>query len=98
MREKLQVHLPSLGIHLRLDGQRGIDYSQIVAFEPGVPLRFWSHLLNQLRREVQDLPAPQPRRGFAMLAVAFALIGFLGWQGLSQQEQIVEGFRDWLWR
>ena len=94
----LQVHLPSLGLHLRLDGQRGIDYAQIVAFEAGVSLRFWSQLLGHLRAEVAELPSPQPRRGFTMLLVAFTLVGLLLWQGISHQAQVVEGFRDWLWR
>jgi hypothetical protein len=94
----LQVHLPSLGVHLRLDGQRGIDYAQIVAFEAGVSLRFWGQLLGHLRTEVAALPAPQPRRGFTMVLVAFTLIGLLLWQGISHQAQVVEGFRDWLWR
>ena len=29
----LQMTLPALGIHLRIDGHRGIDYAQIVAFD-----------------------------------------------------------------
>ena len=61
-------------------------------------LRFWNHLLGQLRREVALLPPPYPRRGFAMLLTAFALAGVILWQGFGDPEQVVEGFRDWLWR
>ncbi len=94
----LQVHLVSLGVHLRLDGQRGIDYAQVIAFEAGVSLRFWNSLLGHLRHEVSDLPAPYPRRGIAMLLTAATLCGVILWQGFSDPEQVVEGFRDWLWR
>jgi hypothetical protein len=94
----LQVHLVSLGVHLRLDGQRGIDCAQVVSFESGVSLRFWNLLLGRLRQETLQLPAPYPRRGFAMLLAAVGLCGIILWQGFSDPEQVVEGFRDWLWR
>jgi hypothetical protein len=33
-----------------------------------------------------------------MLIVAGALIGIVLWQGFGHQEQVVQGFRQWLWR
>ncbi len=94
----LQVELVSLGIHLRLDGQRGIDHAQIVSFESGVSIRFWNQLLGHLRQEVLQLPAPHSRRGYATLLAAAGLCGVILWQGLGNPDQVVEGFREWLWR
>lgn len=94
----LQVTLPELGIHLRVDGHRGIDYAQIVAFEPNVSLRFWSKLLGATRAKVQGQTDPLPRRGFAMLGFTLVLGCVLLTQSFGQQELLVQGFRDWLWR
>jgi hypothetical protein len=94
----LLVTLPSIGIHLRIDGQRGVDYGQILAFEAGVSMRFWTTLLARLRAEVGQSPAPMPRRGVVMLLAAVALSSILLWQGFGHRELVVDGFRDWLWR
>jgi len=94
----LQVTLPAVGIHLRIDGHRGIDYAQIVAFEPNVSFKFWSMLLAATRAQVQQQVNPLPRRGFAMLFFAFCLCGVLISQSFGNQELLVQGFRDWLWR
>lgn len=94
----LVVRLPSLGIQLRIDGQRGVDYAQVVAFEPGVSMRFWSSLLGNLRAEVRHTSAPMPRRGYLMLVIAACFCLFMLMVGVSKQELVVEGFREWLWR
>ncbi len=94
----LQVALPAIGIRLRLDGQRSVDHSQVVAFEPDVSLRFWNQLLGNLRKEVQQQSAPMPRRGFAMLLAAVFFCSILVWQSFGNRELVVEGFRNWLWR
>ncbi len=94
----LQVTLPTLGIHLRIDGHRGIDYAQIVAFEPNVSLRFWSKLLGATRAKVHAQTTPFPRRGFAMLGFTLVLGGILLTQSFGQQELPVHGFGDWLGR
>ncbi|MGI9471888.1 MAG: hypothetical protein ACR2NZ_10170 [Rubripirellula sp.] len=94
----LQITLPAAGVHLRVDGQRAVDYAQILAFEPNVSLRFWNKLLSTLRKQVQGQAAPLPRRGFAMLACALLLSSILMWQSFSNRELVVEGFRNWLWR
>jgi hypothetical protein len=95
---RLQVTLPTIGVHLRLDGQRSVDYARVVAFEPNVSLRLWNQLLANLRRAVESSAAPMPRRGFGMLFVAFFLSCILLWQSLGNRELVVQGFRDWLWR
>jgi hypothetical protein len=94
----LLITLPSVGVHLRIDGQRGVDYGQVTAFESGVSMRFWTTLLAHLRAEVAQSPAPMPRRGLVMLAAAVVLSSLLLWQGFGNQALVVEGFRDWLWR
>lgn len=93
----LQIELPNAGIRLRLDGQRGIDYAQVLAFEPNVSPVFWNKLLSALRRNVASAP-PVPRRGFAMLITAILISSFLMWQSIGNRELVVEGFRNWLWR
>ncbi|NNE00321.1 MAG: hypothetical protein HKN47_23630 [Pirellulaceae bacterium] len=94
----LRVHLPSVGVHFRLDGYRDVDFAQVIAFEPGVPSRVWAKLLAGLRDELQELPAPATRHGHVMLLFAGLLIGILLWQGIGNSEQVVQGFREWLWR
>ncbi len=94
----LIVTLPAASIHLRVDGQRGVDYAQILAFEPNVSLKFWNMLLANLRAETEPTPAPAPRRGVVMFLFAVALGGLVTWQALGDQELVVQGFREWLWR
>lgn len=94
----LQVSLPDVGVRLRVDGQRGIDYSQVLSFESNLSLRFWNKLLAGLRSEVRKQVSPVPRRGFAMLLVALGLCSILAWKSFGNRELVVEGFRDWLWR
>lgn len=94
----LQVSLPGLGIHLRLDGHRGIDHAEVLAFERSYPAKFWSQLLGCLREEVAIAPRPMPRRGITMLAVTILLAGLVLWRGIDQQAVVVEEFRLWLWR
>lgn len=94
----LKVFLPKSGYHFRLDGFQNIDHAQVIAFESGVSLRIWNGLLANFRAEVDKLPKPSPRRGHVMLLVSFALICILLWQGIGHHEQVVQGFRDWLWR
>lgn len=94
----LLITLPSIGIHLRIDGQRGVDYGQVMAFESGVSIRFWTTLLAHFRAQVRQSPTPMPRRGLVMLLATLVLGSILVWQGFGNQELVVEGFRDWLWR
>ncbi len=96
--ETLQIVLPTAGVRLRADGQRLVDYAQILAFEPNVSPLFWNKLLAELRRELTKTSVARPRQGLYMLAVAAILSGLLCWQGFGHQELVVQGFRDWLWR
>ena len=96
--ETLLVTLPALGVHLRLEGYRGRDPAEVVAFESNLSPKFWSTLLAVLRDEVKQIPASTPRPGMAMLLLAVFLGGYLLWQGINHRALVVEGFRDWLWR
>jgi len=96
--ESLQVQLPTLKARLRADGQRFVDYAEIVAFESNLPTACWSRLLGHLRSQLVAKPAEVPRRGFAMLLTAVVLSAILLWQSFGNQELLVQGFREWLWR
>ncbi|MEO1528944.1 MAG: hypothetical protein AAFX06_26280 [Planctomycetota bacterium] len=97
-REVLQVHLPTLRVHLRLSGHRWMDHASIESFENIPSVTFWNGLLGHLREEAESTKAVSPRRGISMLVIAIALLGVVIWQGYGYNEQLVEGFREWLWR
>jgi hypothetical protein len=97
-REVDQVHLPRLRIRLRVAGSRGVDAVTIESFEPIGAAAFWEKLLGHLRDQVEAMERPSERRGGWMLFVAFSLIALVTWQAISERQQVVEGFRDWLWR
>ena len=97
-RESLQVHLPTLRVHLRLAGHPWLDTASVESFEHIPSVTFWNTLLGHLRETAQSTEATTPRRGVPMLLIAIALIGIVIWQGFGYNEQLVEGFREWLWR
>jgi len=96
--ESLQVVLPSTGVRLRIDGQRSVDCAEIFAFEPNVSPIFWDKLLGHLRSELSNTTVTRTRQGFVMLAAASILGGFLCWQSFGNEELVVQGFKEWLWR
>ncbi|TWU17055.1 hypothetical protein Poly21_42640 [Allorhodopirellula heiligendammensis] len=96
--EQLQIHLPALTTHIRLDPVRGNDCSSVVAFEPTLPLAFWNQLANHLRTELRPTPPPYPRRGWAMLIMATMTAFFLVRYIAAQPALLVEGFHEWFIR
>ena len=96
--EKLQISLPSAGIRLRIAGQQLIDHAEVLAFEPHVLPSFWGKLLSELRGEIGQSKTTRASRGLAMLMAACLLTGILLWQSFGNQELVVQGFREWLWR
>lgn len=96
--KELQVHLPNVGIRLRVDGQRGVDHARVLTFEPMPSLKFLNTLLANLRAEVRQSPTPATRRGLGMLVATLLLSMILVWQSFENPALVVEGFRDWLWR
>lgn len=96
--EKLQVYLPKLGVRLRSAGHQGVDATNIESFEPVTNIEFWNRLLGHLRDKTESTECPKPRRGGAMLVAGILLMALVLWQGFQNQQQVVQGFRDWLWR
>lgn len=96
--EQLQVHLPALAAHLRLDLARGNDCSSVVSFEPTLPLAFWRQFAQHLRTELRSTSPPYPRRGWTMLLVAVTTGFFLIRYVAAQPALLVEGFREWFIR
>ena len=93
-----QVFLPKLGVRLRLAGQAGMDFTAIESFEPVVSPVFWNQLLGHVRNAVRKTPAANPRGGAIMVIVALMLLSLTVYVGFTQTQQVVEGFRQWLWR
>ncbi len=93
-----QVYLPRLRIRLRVAGSRGVDSITIETFEPFGAAAFWEKLLGHLRDQVEAMEGPSERRGGWMLGFACSLIVLVAWQAISERQQVVEGFREWLWR
>lgn len=96
--EQLQVHLPALTAHLRIDLARGNDCSTVVAFEQTLPVVFWRQFAKQLRTELRRTSPPFPRRGWAMLIVATMAAFLLVRHVAAQPALLVEGFHEWLIR
>lgn len=96
--EKLQVYLPKLGIRLRAAGHIGVDATYVESFELVTSIEFWNTLLGHLRDKASEAETPTPRRGGAMVVAAILLSAIVVWQGLQNHQQLVQGFREWLWR
>jgi hypothetical protein len=96
--DTLQIMMPTSGVRLRADGQRLADYTEILSFEPNLSPMFWNQLITVLRRELGQTKATRPRQGFSMLLVAGMLSGLMIWQSFGNQELVVQGFKEWLWR
>ncbi|QDV81792.1 hypothetical protein [Stieleria sp.] len=97
-RETLQVFLPQLRVHLRAAGHQAIDSTSIESFEPIATSVFWEKLLGHLRDKAEVTSPPAPRRGGTMIVVALTLGLFVVWRAIAERQQVVEGFREWLWR
>lgn len=93
-----QIHLPTVGAHLRLDSTPGHDCVSIVSFEPMLPLAFWNDVQRGLREALKSSPPPMPRRGWVALAVAVAMLVLLVRHVSSQPAALVNGLQDWLIR
>lgn len=96
--EKLQVYLPKLGIRLKTSGHLGVDATYVESFELVTSIEFWNTLLGHLRDQTIKTAKPTPRRGGAMIVAAILLSVIVGWQSLHNHQQLVQGFREWLWR
>ena len=96
--ELLQVYLPALRVHLRVAGHSGLDTASIESFEPITSPAFWDQLLGHLRDKSLTTAAPTPRRGGAMVLTALSLAAYVIWRAVTERQQVVEGFGQWLSR
>lgn len=93
-----QVHLPTLGIRLRVDGTPLVDTAQVAAFEQNLSPAFWSQLLASLRREVRAAPRSVSAAGFVMILIGLLLCVWPLVAVAVSPEEVVAGFKKWLWR
>jgi len=94
----LQVYLPTVQAHFRLEAMPGYDCISIVSFEPMLSSEVWRRLRTQLRERLRASPPPRPRRGWAMLGIALMMGYFLTRHVATQPALLVEGFREWMIR
>ncbi|MGV3485146.1 MAG: hypothetical protein ACO1RT_12075 [Planctomycetaceae bacterium] len=93
-----QIELPQAGLHLRIDGHRGSDTAEIFTFETTVAPSFWNRLLSALRAELASEERTAPRSGGLSFVVGVAMMGFLMLKFFVAYDEVVQGFREWLWR
>ncbi|MFG0254629.1 MAG: hypothetical protein ACF787_05975 [Rhodopirellula sp. JB053] len=96
--EQWQIHLPTQGVHLRLESSPGHDCVSVLAFEPTLTPSFWHSLQSKLRDELRATSPPRPRRGWALLSVACMMAYSLVRYVASEPALLVEGFREWIIR
>lgn len=96
--EALEVYLPESKIRVRVDGARGIDSARIRTFAPVRNEAFWNRLLTALRTEMSGSVRPAYGRAAVLVAMASLLAAIVLTSGFSNQQLLVDGFRDWLWR
>jgi len=92
------VVLPRSGVHLRLEGHRGSDASEVFAYETNTTPIFWNRLNIALRSELAAVESVSPRRGGMMFATGIIILLFLTLQMVAAPEAVTQGFREWLWR
>lgn len=97
-REQLQVHLPSLQAHFRLEVAPGYDCLSVLSFEAMLPPSVWKALQRELRLQLRNTPPPRPRRGWVMFAIASMMTFYLVRYVSSNPALLVEGFREWVIR
>lgn len=93
-----QVHLPALGIRLRVDGNPLMDTAQVAAFEQNLSAAFWGRLLSSLRREVKTSPRSVSAAGFIMILAGLLLCVWPLSNVVTNPDEVVAGFKKWLWR
>ena len=93
-----QIELPQSGLHLRLEGHRGAETTELFSYENNVAPSFWNRLLGALRAELAKEEAVSPRRGGMTFAIGLAMLLLLSWQLFVAQDELVQGFREWVWR
>lgn len=93
-----QISMPTAGIHLRIEGFRGADTAEVSAFESSIVPSFWQRLLAALQKELSKEEAVAQRRGGMTFVIGAAMLVVVSVQLFVAHEQVVQGFREWLWR
>lgn len=91
-----QIVLPQASVTLRVDALGITDAVQIEAFEKHLHPRFWRQLLLEVRREAAQVRKGLSIGGLGMLAVGISLMVLTVSQALSQSNELLAGFRQWL--
>lgn len=94
----LQVKMPQLSAHVRIDAVRHHDCFTIESFESNLPLAFWDRLLRAVRLECGATSPPSRRRGWLWLALAIGLMVVITSQASRDTESLVNAFREWMIR
>ncbi len=93
-----QIQLPASGIHLRIDGHRGTETAEVTAYESVASPRFWRQLLRALRAEIASEGASSPGSGVIVFAFGIVMVAYVLFIVYFRHNEIVQGFREWLWR
>lgn len=93
-----QIKLPASGIHLRIEGHRGTETAEVTAYENVASPSFWRQLLRALRAEIAFEEASSPRSGGIVFTIGIAIVAFLLVKLYRDHNEVVQGFREWLWR
>jgi hypothetical protein len=91
-----QVTLHRQGVLLRVEALGGTDAAQIEAFENNLHPKFWQHLLVELRRGTSRVKTRFSVGGLGMVVIGLALGGVIVSQIVSQPDEVLAGFRQWL--
>lgn len=94
--DRMQVDLPSRGVHLRIEHHGLHDVVQIEAFERNLHPHFWRHLLLQLRQQTHSKTSPFSIGGLVMLVAGLFLMSICVRQIYAHPTEILAGFRQWM--
>lgn len=91
-----QVTLHKEGVLLRVEALGGSDAAQIEAFEKNLHPKFWQHLLVELRGGTAGIQTRFSVGGLGMVVTGLVLGGVIISQIVSQPDEVLAGFRQWL--
>lgn len=94
----LEVHLKTVQLRLRCDGDSRHDAVRIVSFAPAFGPDFWNRLLGELRGEQIDISPGRPVGGGWAMAIAVGGLLFAISYALATPTEVVADFKTWLWR
>ena len=91
-----QIWFPSVGCSIRLDMLTAADVPQIVPQSQQISPVFWRRLLKALRLELSLLENRSRARGAGLIFVGMLMIGMIASSIVTEPQEIVSGFRQWL--